>query len=118
MKISLLVLAVTAAVCAAALGAGQAPAATPHRAAPKTLNVYMRDPGCHWFKIDGKYTTKATVNGRVRLVDLDEAALKVVSRRSAQHIAMGRSLIVGRGHYVIMMVGQAADDNYLKLTVR
>jgi len=26
--------------------------------------------------------------------------------------------VVGRGHYVIMMVGQAADDNYLRLTVR
>ena len=118
MKISLLILAVTAAVCAAALGAGRAPAATSHQAAPKTLNIYMRDPGCHWFKIGGKYTTKATVNGRVRLVDLDEAALKVVSRHSVRHIPMGKSLIVGRGQYVIMMVGQAADDNYLKLTVR
>ena len=37
MKISLLVLAVTAAVCAAAFGAGRAPAATSHQAAPKTL---------------------------------------------------------------------------------
>jgi Mannose-6-phosphate isomerase len=53
MKISLLVLAVTAAVCAAAFGAGRAPAATSHQAAPKTLNIYMRDPGCHWFRIGG-----------------------------------------------------------------
>ena len=33
-------------------------------------------------------------------------------------IAMGKSLVVGHGRYVIMMVGQAPDDNYLKLTVR
>jgi hypothetical protein len=118
MKISLLVLAVIAAACATALAAGRAPAATSHQAAAKTLNVYMRDPGCHWFKIGGKYTTKATVTGRVRLVDLDEAALKVASRHGMRHIAMGKSLVVGRGSYVIMMVGQAPDDNFLKLTVR
>jgi hypothetical protein len=117
MKIALLVLAVTAAVCAAAFGAGRAPAATSHQAAP-TLNIYMRDPGCHWFRIGGKYTTKATVNGRVRLVNLDEAALKIASRHGTRHIAMGKSLVVSRGSYVIMMVGQAPDDNYLKLTVR
>ena len=118
MKTSLLVLAVTTAVCAAACGAGRAPAATSHHAAPKTLNIYMRDPGCHWFRIGGKYTTKATANGRVRLVNLDEAALKIASRHGARHIAMGKSLVVSRGSYVIMMVGQATDDNYLKLTVR
>ncbi len=118
MKTSLLVLAVTAAVCAAAIGAGRAPAATSHQAAPKTLNIYMRDPGCHWFRIGGKYTTKATANGRVRLVNLDEAALKIASRHGTRHIAMGKSLVVSRGSYVIMMVGQATDDNYLKLTVR
>jgi hypothetical protein len=118
MKISLLVLAVTATVCAAALGAGRAPAATSHRAAPKTLNIYMHDPGCHWFKVAGKYTTQATVNGRVRLVDLDEAALKVVSRHAIRHIPMGKWIVVGAGKYVIMMVGQAVDDNYLRLTVR
>ena len=118
MKTSLLVLAVTAAVCAAAIGAGRAPAATSHQAAPKTLNIYMRDPGCHWFRIGGKYTTKATANGRVRLVNLDEAALKIASRHGTRHITMGKSLVVSRGSYVIMMVGQATDDNYLKLTVR
>jgi hypothetical protein len=118
MKISLLVLAMTAAVCAAVFGAGRAAATTSHRAAPKTLTIYMRDPGCHWFKIDGKYTTKATVNGRVRLVNLDEAALKIASRHGTRQIAMGKTLVIGRGRYVIMMVGQAPDDNYLRLTVR
>ncbi len=46
------------------------------------------------------------------------AALKVASRHGMRHIPMGRSIVVGRGNYVIMMVGQAADDNYLRLTVR
>jgi hypothetical protein len=34
-----------------------------------------------------------------------------------RHIPVGKSIVV-RGNYVIMMVGQAPDDNYLKLTVR
>jgi hypothetical protein len=58
------------------------------------------------------------VKGRVRLVNFDEAALKVASRHGMSRIAMGKSLVVGHGRYVIMMVGQADDDNYLKLTVR
>jgi sorbitol-specific phosphotransferase system component IIA len=35
-----------------------------------------------------------------------------------RHIPVGKSIVVGRGNYVIMMVGQAVDDNYLKLSVR
>jgi hypothetical protein len=52
-----------------------------------------------------------------RLVNLDEATLKVASRRGLQHIRVGKSLVVGHGGYVITMVGQAPDDNYLRLTV-
>ena len=118
MKISLISLAVAATICAGALGTGRALATTTHRTTAKTLRIVMRDPGCHWFLRGGKYTAKATVKGRVRLVDLDEAALKVVWRHGARRIAMGKSIVVGRGHYVIMMVGQASDDNYLRLTVR
>jgi hypothetical protein len=118
MKISALSLAVAATICAVALGAGQALATTTHRAAPKTLKIVMRDPGCHWFKVHGKFRTKATVKaGRVRLVDLDEATLKVASRHGLRRIPVGKSIVVGHGNYVIMMVGQAPDDNYLKLTV-
>ena len=119
MKISTLSLAVAAILCAGALGAGQALATTTHRAAPKTLRIVMRDPGCHWFKMHGKFTKTATLEaGRVRLVDLDEAALKVASRHGLRHIPVGRSIVVTRGNYVIMMVGQAPDDNYLTLHVR
>jgi hypothetical protein len=114
----MLALAVAAALSAGAIGARQALATTTHQAAPKTLNIVMHDPGCHWFKVGGKFTKTATAKGRVRLVDLDEAALKVASRHGMRHIPMGKSIVVGRGNYVIMMVGQAPDDNYLKLTVR
>ena len=118
MKISTLSLAVAATICAGAVGAGQALATTTHQAAPKTLKIVMHDPGCHWFMRGGKFTKTATVTGRVRLVNFDEAAVKVASRQGMRHIPMGKSLVVGRGSYVIMMVGQAPDDNYLKLTVR
>lgn len=118
MKLSALSLALAATLCAGALGVSQALATTNHHAT-KTLKIVMHDPGCHWFQIHGKFTKSATVKGgRVRLVDLDEAALKVASRHGLRHIQVGKSLMVGRGNYVIMMVGQAPDDNYLKLSVR
>jgi hypothetical protein len=118
MKIATLALAITAIVCAGVFGTGQAFATTHHQSAPTTLNIVMHDPGCHWFSIHGKFAKTATVSAsHVRLVDLDEAALKVASRHGMKHIPMGKSIVVGHGNYVIMMVGQAPDDNYLKLTV-
>ena len=117
MKISLLALAVAAAIAAGVLGTGRALATTAHHAS-KTVKIVMHDPGCHWFVVHGKYVkTNAVKANRVRLVDQDEAALKVASRHGMRHIAVGKSIVVGRGSYVIMMVGQAPDDNYLKLTV-
>ena len=119
MKISIS-LAVLATLVTGAFSVQQALATTTDRtAAPKTLKIYMHDPGCHWFKLHGKFTKTATVKAdRVRLVDLDQAALKVASRQGLRHIPVGKSIVVGHGSYVIMMVGQASDDNYLKLTVR
>lgn len=119
MKISIS-LAILATIGTGAFSVQQALATTArHVAPPKTLKIAMHDPGCHWFQIHGKFTKSATVKGgRVRLVDLDEATLKVAYRHGLRHIPVGRSIVVGRGHYVIMMVGQAPDDNYLKLTVR
>jgi hypothetical protein len=101
-----------------ALGGGQALAATSHQSAPKTLKVVMHDPGCHFFLVHGKRATSASVAGPVRLQNLDEATLKIASRTKLQHVRVGQSIRLARGHYVVMMVGQAADDNYLKLTVR
>ncbi|HLY86533.1 MAG TPA: hypothetical protein VKO84_08515 [Gaiellaceae bacterium] len=119
MKIWTLTLAAVVAISAGAFGVGQALATTTtHQSTPKTLRIVMSDPGCHWFKLGSKLTTKATVHGRVRLVNLDEAALRVMSRYGARRIATGKSIVVGHGSYVIMMVGQASDDNHLMLTVR
>ena len=119
MKISALSLTIAAIVCVGAFGVGQALATTTHQAAPKTLKIAMHDPGCHWFLTGaGKFTTKATVIGSARLVNYDEAALKVASRTGLKRIPVGKSIVVGHGNYVITMVHQAVDDNYLKLTVR
>jgi hypothetical protein len=118
MKIFLISLSVAATICAGAFGTGRALATTSHHAT-KTVKIVMHDPGCHWFMVQGKMTKTDTVKAnRVKLVNLDEDTLKIASRQGVRHVAIGKSLVVGHGHYVIMMVGQAPDDNYLKLTVR
>ena len=107
------------AVGMAAIATSQAIAARPYHAqAPKTLVVAMRDPGCPWFLVHGKYTKSASATGSVRLVNRDEAALKVASSHRTQRIPVGKSLVVKHGRYVVTMVHQASDDNHLKLTVR
>jgi len=119
MKVSLLTLAAAAAICAGVFCTGSALATTSHHAATKTVKIVMHDPGCHWFMVHGNYVKTDTVKAnRVKLIDQDEAALKVASRQGMKRIAVGKSIVVGHGNYVIMMVGQAPDDNYLKLTVR
>jgi hypothetical protein len=106
-------------LAALALAGGQAAvAATAHHSATRTLVVAMSDPGCHWFAIHGKFTTTASVAGPVRLKNMDEKALKIASRSKLRLITVGHALILPRGNYVVMMVGQAVDDNYLRLTVR
>ncbi len=102
---------------ALALGVGQGFAAT-HQAAPKTLPVVMHDPGCHWFQINGKIATAATVAGPIQIKDMDENTLKIASRSGSRFVHVGKSITLSRGYYVVMMVGQAVDDNYLQLTVR
>jgi hypothetical protein len=111
---------VTAALLAALVfGGGQALAARSHpHHAIRTLKVVMHDPGCHWFLVHGKVTKKANVKGPIRLKDLDENTLKIASRTKMRYVRVGKSIVLRRGHYVVMMVGQAVDDNYLKLTVR
>jgi len=115
MKISALSLIAAVALC---IGAGVAPAAASHTGKAKTLNVVMHDPGCHWFSIGGKFKTTASVAGPIRLANYDEATLKVRSSEGTQRIKVGESILLRRGHYRITMVGQAPDDNHLKLTVR
>jgi len=117
MKIAVVLASIATVVCAG-LAANLAFAAKGHQATPKTLKIVMHDPGCHWFQIGGKFTKTATVNGAVRLVDLDEATLKVASSHGVRRIPVLKSIVVAPGKYTITMVGQAPDDNHLKLTVR
>jgi hypothetical protein len=84
---------------------------------PKTVNVVMHDPGCHWFSTGGKFTTRLTIRGPVALANFDEAALKVVGPKGTQLDPVGKKVILAHGSYKITMVGQAADDNHLRLIV-
>ena len=112
------ILAALSVVAALALGAGQALAAgSQHSSTPKTLKVVMHDPGCHWFLVHGKNVKTASIAGPIRLQNLDEATLKIASRAQMRYDGVGKSILLARGSYVVMMVGQAPDDNYLKLTV-
>ena len=56
-------------------------------------------------------------SGRCKVANYDEAALKVAGAGAVKKIPVGKKILLGRGHYVITMVGQASDDNHLKLTV-
>ncbi len=98
-------------------GAGQALAGSAHAATP-TLRIVMHDPGCHWFFAGGKFLKTESTAGPVRIVNLDEATLKAASTMGVQRIPVGKSVVLSRGSYTITMVGQAPDDNHLKLTVR
>jgi len=106
------------ALAVAATGVGQALATPSHAPAPKTLRIAMHDPGCHWFAVSGKFAKTASVAGPIRVANFDEAALKVTGHGRVQRIPVGKSILVTRGTYVTTMVGQAPDDNHLKLTVR
>jgi hypothetical protein len=106
-------------IALAAVTTGQAFATTAtHAKAPATLKVVMSDPGCHWFAVGAKLKLTATVAGPVRLANFDEAALKVKGNGITKRIPVGKQLLLRTGHYAITMVGQAPDDNHLKLTVK
>jgi hypothetical protein len=102
-----------AAVAALGIAGAQALATT----SPTKVTVVMRDPGCHWFAVGKTFKTTLAVQGHARLVNYDEGALKVVGPTDVKRDPVGKSITLGRGVYKITMVGQASDDNHLKLTV-
>ena len=106
-----------AAMALLALGATQALAHPSQARATKTVTVAMHDPGCHWFTVGGAYKTTLSVKGPIKLRNLDEAALKVAGPAGTKLDAVGKQLTLARGVYHITMVGQAPDDNHLKLVV-
>lgn len=93
-------------------------------AAPTKVIVAMHDPGCHWFYSSGgpnhrKYTKTLTRSGPVALVNLDEASLKITGPGGTKIDRVGAKLtLTAKGVYAITMVGQAPDDNHLKLTIK
>jgi hypothetical protein len=93
-------------------------------AAPATLIVAMKDPGCHWFYTGGgpnnrQYVKTAVRSGPVKLVNLDEAALIIKGPGGTKKDPVGGRLVLNaKGVYTITMVKQAPDDNHLKLTIK
>ena len=55
----------------------------------KTVRVVMHDPGCHWFSVGGKFTTKLSVKGPIALANFDEAAIKVAGPNGIKRDAVG-----------------------------
>ena len=93
--------------------------AAPAAAGPSALVVAMKDPGCHWFLVNGKYTKSVVRHGAVRLSNLDEAALKIKGPGGTRTEKVGAKLTLrAKGIYRITMVHQKADDNHLKLTIK
>ena len=114
-----LVMLVAVAVCAIGISVSAAGATSPKTAAsPKTVTVAMHDPGCHWFLVAGKYTKTLSVAGPVSLLNVDEATIKVAGPAGLKLERVGHRLSLAHGTYHITMVGQAPDDNHLKLVVR
>jgi hypothetical protein len=82
------------------------------------ITIVMHDPGCHWFYSGGHYKTSLSVKASmIGLRNYDEAALRIVGSSGVQLVRTGHMVMLGRGNYRITMVGQAPDDNHLKLTV-
>ena len=98
------------------LTSGQAVAAAKQSSA-KTVTIAMHDPGCHWFSVGGKFVKTLAVKGPVTLANYDEAAIKVAGPSGIKRDPVGKKITLQRGIYKITMVGQAPDDNTLKLTV-
>ena len=93
--------------------------AVPAAAGNSQLVVAMRDPGCHWFKVGGKYTKSVVRHGRVTLVNHDEAALRIKGPGGIKiDPVLGKVRLHARGIYRITMVHQAPDDNHLVLRIK
>jgi nitrous oxidase accessory protein NosD len=93
--------------------------AAPAAAGPATLVVAMKDPGCHWFLVGGKYKKSVVRQGAVQLRNFDEAALKIKGPGGTRIEKVGAKLTLrAKGLYRITMVHQKADDNHLKLTIK
>lgn len=94
-------------------------AAVMRQAAPlQTVRVVMHDPGCHWFQTAaGLKRTLHVTGGGVKLLNMDEAALRVAGSAGTTLEKVGATVRLPRGNYRITMVGQKPDDNTLALGI-
>ena len=92
--------------------------ALPATAAP-VVPIVMKDPGCHWFSVNGKYAVKYVAHGPVAIRNLDEAALKFVGPSGTKLGKIGAVITFkAKGTYRVTMVGQSKHDNVLTLVVK
>lgn len=117
MKQMLVIGATGVAVAVAGAFGTMGASAHPSAHAEKTVTVVMRDPGCHWFQVGTSFRTSLVVKGPVSLVNYDIAALKVAGESGTKLDKQGVKLTLTAGTYRITMVGQAPDDNHLRLVV-
>src|SRR5512146_1463891 len=111
--------AVMLAVTAGIASASSAASASATTANLRAVTIAMRDPGCHWFLVNGKYKARLTVTGQTAFRNLDEDAVIFTGRNFVKRVAVGKSLTVAKpGVYHIKMVGQHPDDNTLLLFVK
>ena len=88
-------------------------------AANSTLVVAMRDPGCHWFQVGGKYSKSVVRHGPVTLVNRDMAPLRIKGPSGTKiERVLGKLKLQAKGTYRITMVHQAPDDNHLVLKIK
>jgi len=81
--------------------------------------IVMKDPGCHWFSVNGKTTTRYVSHGKVTIQNLDENTLKFVGPGGSKLDKVGKTLTLSaKGTYHVTMIGQAKDDNHLLLIVK
>lgn len=83
-----------------------------------TVPIVMKDPGCHWFSVNGKFMNKLTVKGKTTFRNLDEATLVFKGPSRTQKLPVGHALALAAGTYHITMVGQKPDDNHLLLVIK
>jgi hypothetical protein len=108
-----------AAAVAALLALGAGAAAASSHAKAQVVPIVMKDPGCHWFSVQGKLKARFVASGDATFRNLDEAPLVVVGKGFHKRVAVGKTLsIATRGTYRITMVGQHPDDNHLLLVVK
>ena len=71
------------------------------------------------FSVKGTYTRTLSVKGPALLANYDMATLEITGGRAGMVEAkVGGKVALTRGIYRIVMVGQARDDNVLKLLVK